>query len=151
MTPFQFIYQKLELISEKFPHIGIRYEFNTLIKTHIIEFSPECEFENNDSLAELWVPFSMEFKEVFPNDDIAFVPPSSSLAIKFPECEFLPMVSEVGELDFFGELSIMKLKYSFVQRFKSGTATEIMPFMMEDEKKLDPNTNDASDFYNLAA
>ncbi|MBL7767738.1 MAG: hypothetical protein JNK20_02145 [Flavipsychrobacter sp.] len=114
MNQQEFILDKLAKMALHFPQVHIKYDFNKLIQTHIIELSPVEEFENNKKLDEEWIPFSFEFMQKFPGADIAFISPESSLRIINPTEEFnAPLCESLILEEIFGEISGTLLNYSF--------------------------------------
>lgn len=125
MNSVDFIYDELAKLSVNFPGIHFKYGFNDVIKTHIVELAPEIEYESNPALDNAWIPLSFKFKESFPDEDIAFVPPSSTLAIKISKFEFnAPIVSDVG-FNFYCELADSVLRYTFPTKMTSATSVNI--------------------------
>ena len=50
MTPKDFLYNELKLIASKFLHVNIKYGYDLMIETHVIELTPESEYYNNQEL-----------------------------------------------------------------------------------------------------
>jgi|GEM_PF-3123884 len=121
MTPLEFIQENLSILSKQFPSVNIKYGYNNLIKTHIVVLSPEEEFLHNDQLDDAWIPLSFNFKSSFPDEEIAFVPPSSTLAIIEVLEEFNPAIMIVLDC-IYSELFEYELKYSFPQSIISPTS-----------------------------
>lgn len=85
MLAKNFIFEKLTALAQAFPNILIKYVFNKLAKTHIIELSPLEYYYNNPALDDAWIHISKEFYEQFPSEDISFISVDSSLKIREPE------------------------------------------------------------------
>jgi hypothetical protein len=114
MTPVVgYIYNYLSETSKDFPQVNFKYGYNTTIRTHIIILSPESQFESNEKLDDSWIPFSFAFKAKFPEEEIAFIPPSSSLSSIAVEFEFNSILLDYYFSCLYAELSEKELKYSF--------------------------------------
>ncbi len=83
MNPVDFLKKELGILARKFPNIYLRYGYNDIINTYIVELLPLSEYLNNKALDESWIPVSVRFNEVFKNDDIsiAFISSDSSLSV----------------------------------------------------------------------
>ncbi len=123
MDPKIHLVEKLEELASNFPHVQIKYAYNELIETHVVELTPEYEYYNNVALDDAWFPISLEFMEIFPEENISFVSSDSSLSIGKPEFEW--NIRAIIDLDimtcnFFEEINLMQLQmhdYSFPNVF----------------------------------
>src|SRR5688572_26160899 len=88
MTSLEFIKKELQGLAEKFPNIHIKYGFDEIIETHIVEMSPPHEYYNNRCLDKAWIPVSLQFLELFLDEDITFISSDSSLKIEEVILEF---------------------------------------------------------------
>ena len=95
MLAKNFIFEKLTSLAQVFPHIVVKYEFNKLAKTHIVELSPMEYYYNDPALDDAWIAISKEFIEQFPSEDISFISVDSSLKIKNPEYIFNNQSSKI--------------------------------------------------------
>jgi hypothetical protein len=96
MTPVDFLYTELNAIAREFPQVHIKYDYNELIRTHIVVLLPLEEYRDNKALDDRWIPVSFRFQEIFPNQDIAFVSSDSTLDMDIPTMEWN---KPVGALD----------------------------------------------------
>ena len=81
MNSTNFIKGQLSIIAANFPHILIKYGFDASIETHIVELLPFSEYYDNSRLSDEWVPVSLKFMKLFPNENIAFISSDSTLTI----------------------------------------------------------------------
>jgi len=98
MTPRTYIEEKLRGLHSKFPHISIRYGIDHSINAHLIELLPLEEYNTNKALDKAWFPISLEFRKVFPEDDIAFFSSDSLLSIDEPIFELTPLYRNEKEI-----------------------------------------------------
>ncbi len=87
MTSVDFLKSELQIIADKFPNVHIKYGYNNIIETHVIELLPLIEYTNNVELDRTWVPLSLQFMEIF-NEDVTFISSDSSLSIRNVIFEF---------------------------------------------------------------
>lgn len=116
MNQTEFLYGQLEVIAKDFPQVRIKYAFNNVIRTHIVELLPEEEYKFNSQLDDAWIPLSFRFREHFPDAEISFVSSDSTLSIKQPEFEFNTpnALLDLGFLsEIFDELSSKEISYTF--------------------------------------
>lgn len=85
MLAKEFIFEKLTTLAQQFPGVTIKYDFDSMIKTHIVELSPISEYYNNDLLTDNWIEIAKEFLEKFPTEDISFISTDSILKVTNPE------------------------------------------------------------------
>ena len=85
MTAKQFIIENLTKLAQQFPDVQIKYAYNFTIETHVIEFTPEEAYYNNEALDNAWIPFSVDFDTLFLDESIAFISSDSSLCIQQAE------------------------------------------------------------------
>ncbi len=81
MEAKEYIKNGLENIANQFPQVQIRYAFNFEINTHIIQFDPIDAYYNLPELDAAWIPFSVEFDNIFVDESIAFIGSDSILSI----------------------------------------------------------------------
>jgi hypothetical protein len=96
MLAKEFIFEKLTSLAKAFPYVVIKYEYNKLAKTHIVELSPIAYYYNDPSLDDAWINISKEFIEQYPSEDISFISVDSSLRINQPEYSFNNEVIKVN-------------------------------------------------------
>jgi len=113
MTPVDFLYEELRKIATAFPEVHIKYGFNKLICTHIVEMLPAEEFHSNESLDKSWIPLSFEFRNRFAEEQIAFISSDSTLALKEIIFEFNSWNESEVMSDLFQELMDSELDYTF--------------------------------------
>lgn len=88
MTVKEFLREKLLLLAEAFPHITIKYNYDELAESHIVELSPVQEYYNNPNLNDAWLTLVPIFWDQFPTEDITFISTDSTLRIEKPEFAF---------------------------------------------------------------
>jgi len=88
MTAKNFILNRLEELSERFPEVRFTYEFRSGSNTHVIEVLPLGFFQENDQYLESEYLFEKEFEEAFPNEEILFISSDSLVQIEKAERTF---------------------------------------------------------------
>lgn len=78
----KFIEAKLEELAQHHYDVTVKYGFDYKSEIHIVELTPTAAFYENDNLLDSWIPISVEFKEMFPFEDICFISSDSSLALE---------------------------------------------------------------------
>ena len=83
ITPEEFLKMSLQLLALQFPDIVIRYGLNTISTTmHVIELTPEGEFDTNKNLCDACFAIYEAFDARFIHEDIVFTAPDPVLCIK---------------------------------------------------------------------
>ncbi len=124
MSAQDFLYSALENISKEFPQVRIKYSFNSVISTHIVVLLPLEEYQGNAALDDAWIPLSFRFRELFPEDEIAFVSSDSSLSNGQSIYEFNNGSNAfIIPEDFFETFSVEAFDYSFSTRMQIGAIT----------------------------
>ena len=114
MKPSDFLLSSLENIAKDFPQVHIKYAYNNIINTHIVELLPLEEYNNNSKLDDAWIPLSFNFRKKFPDEEITFLSSDSTLSVETPIFEWnVPEFIFENVSDLFSELSEQELKYSF--------------------------------------
>lgn len=115
MTPVEFLQIELKKVAEKFPNVNIRYGYDDIIDTHVVELLPLIEYNSNDELDKAWIPLSIEFLRKYMNEEIAFISSDSSLSLKdiifeynYKDCTEENIISEL-----FAPLTEQTLFYEF--------------------------------------
>jgi hypothetical protein len=85
MKPKEFIFSRLDILALKFPNVTFKYFFDDEITTHIIELTPEEEYNNNTQLDNAWIPIALEFDQLYKQESISFISSDSILAVVKPE------------------------------------------------------------------
>lgn len=75
MEPKDFIINWISTIFYKFKKVHFKYSYDETSNYHIIEVSPET-FEQSEEFAELYLDFTDEFFENFPEEDILISAPN---------------------------------------------------------------------------
>lgn len=154
MKPKEFLHTALEVISKQFPQVHIKYAYNNVINTYIVELLPVEEFQNNDALDDAWIPLSFKFRETFPNDEIAFISSDSTLSIECPLFEFnVPSIDFDLISEFFASLSKEELNYSFPSNIPMGAKSignSIVAVLKTPKEKINEAV-DYDTFYQVAA
>lgn len=78
MTTLEYLQEKLSFLAENFD-ITVKYHYDDKIFRHIVELTPPDEYYNNEKLDDSWIKISLEFMELFPDDNISFVSNDSTL------------------------------------------------------------------------
>lgn len=156
MNPTDFLYKSLEHIALAFPRVHIKYSFNGIINTHVVELLPIEEYQNNTALDNAWIPLSFKFRETFPSEEITFISSDSTLAIQNPIFEFNALACYDDPLAIiFESLSTESINYSFptimpvVATFVGNSITKVLSYpeqQIDDRPDLDLDT-----FYQAAA
>lgn len=82
MSPATYIKNSLtQLASFSSPHTCFKYGFDEVIKTHVIEITPQKEFYHAELLTEAWVNMSVAFMTQYPTEDIVFITADSPLVL----------------------------------------------------------------------
>lgn len=127
MKAQDFLFNKLKVLSENFPEIHIKYGYDFLIETHIVELLPVSEYYTNKNLDDAWINIAQEFLDRYQNEEVAFISADSSLSLTEIIFEFRPtsLSKEDPLLRKFFSILITEnvLTYSFPQ---SITATSII-------------------------
>ncbi|MEO6404543.1 MAG: hypothetical protein ABIO32_03580 [Ferruginibacter sp.] len=115
MTSLEFLRTELEELASNFPNVHIKYGFNTIVDTHIVELLPLVEYKTNEELDKAWIPMSLRFIERFQDEDIAFISSDSSLSLRKTLFEFNSQACSEQNLlaEIYGELTEQMLDYSF--------------------------------------
>ncbi len=113
MKPIDFLNSNLEMISKNFSNVHIKYGYNNIIHTHIVELLPVSEYRYNSALDDAWIPLSFKFREIFPKEEIAFISSDSKLSINNPILEFNIPSFEGVIAEVFAKFSDHELNYTF--------------------------------------
>ena len=130
MNPVEFLKYELQHIAVKFPHVHIKYGYNSLIDTHIVELLPLIEYIENTELDKSWIPLSIKFMEEFTNDNIAFISSDSSLAIKDVIFEFNPLACSEENIisEIFAPFAEIEFNYDFPTDIPNGRIIDTASF-----------------------
>ncbi len=122
MKPIEFLKKELKSIAEKFPNVHIKYGFNSLIETHIVELLPLIEYTENKELDKAWIPLSLQFMEEYADDNIAFISSDSPLSLKEITFEFNSTACSEGNLisEIYAPLTESELHYDFPTKISNG-------------------------------
>ena len=122
MESIEFLQIELEFIALQFPNVHIKYGYNEVIETHIVELLPLYEYKNNSDLDNAWIPLSLRFMKLFKHEEITFISSDSSLALNNVIFEFNAYSCTeqliIGEI--FSELTDQLLDYSFPTEIPDG-------------------------------
>ncbi len=114
MEPIDFIRINLSRLAINFPQIHIKYGFDEIIDTHVVELLPLNEYLNNQDLDKAWIPISIEFIKKFPNDTITFISSDSSLQVEKPIFELnIPTFDFQLIEDLFEYFRFNEIQYSY--------------------------------------
>ena len=113
MMSLEYINKFLKETARIFPSVHFKYGYNNIISTHIVEILPLDEFETNESLMDLWIEFSFEFRNAFPKEEITFVSSDSTLSLFETIVEYNTPIFNTGLNDFFATISTTEFNFSF--------------------------------------
>lgn len=115
ITPVDFLKKELRIIADKFQNVNIKYGFDSMIDTHVVELLPLVEYNNNEELDKAWIPLSIKFLNQYDDQEIAFVSSDSSLSLKKVIFEFNPNVCTEENVmsEIYDELTKNQLNYTF--------------------------------------
>ena len=120
MTSVEFLKSELQIIADKFPNIHIKYGYNNVIETHVIELLPLIEYTNNVELDRAWIPLSLQFMETF-NEDVTFISSDSSLSLNSVIFEFNASCTDEKILtEIYSELTNELICYTFPVTMQGG-------------------------------
>ncbi len=88
MTVKEFLKDELTLLSNAFNHVIVKYEYNHLAETHIVELTPQNEYYHNNKLDIFWIDIADRFMNLFPAENLSFVSSDSIVKVTSPELEF---------------------------------------------------------------
>ena len=130
MNPVEFLKYELHNIAVKFPNVHIKYGYNYLIDTHIVELLPLIEYLENKELDKAWIPLSIDFMEQFADDNIAFISSDSSLAIKEIIFEFNPLACSEENIisEIFAPFAEFEFNYDFPTDIPNGRIIDTASF-----------------------
>lgn len=153
MNPLDFLKTELEKVSKNFTNVQFKYEYNNIISTHIVEILPLDEYLHNDKLSETWIPLSIEFGQIFPNEEIAFISSDSILRINDPIFEFNILNQNFTDISsFYAPITQQEFHYSFPEVMSNGgiaIGASIEDVLSSPEQII--NTNPDTTNYYLAA
>lgn len=122
MNSVEFLKNELKTLAQKFPKVHIKYGFNSLIETHIVELLPLIEYTENIELDKAWIPLSIQFMEEYVDDNIAFISSDSPLSLKEVTFEFNSTACSEGNIisELFAPLTESELHYDFPAEMPNG-------------------------------
>lgn len=115
MKSVDFLQKKLKIIADNFPNVNIRYGYNEVIKTHIVELLPLFEYHANEDLENAWIPLSISFLENYMDEEIAFISSDSTLSIKKILFQFNPLACTEKNIisELYRPLTYSPVNYNF--------------------------------------
>jgi len=126
MTSKEYLKIKLEKLSMDFPHITIRYAYNSVINYHVVELTPQSEYYNNNALDDKWIPISLEFMQTFPTEYISFVSDDSTLKVENPEFSFNEKeIIHINIEKIMNEILNTSIELEFAKQFKITSTPQI--------------------------
>ena len=122
MKAVEYLQKELKIIANNFPNVNIRYGYNEMIRTHIIELLPLIEYNTNEDLDNAWIPLSISFLENYIDEELAFISSDSSLSLKNIIFEFNPTAFTEENIinELFGILTYTSIKYNFPTEMQDG-------------------------------
>lgn len=127
MNSLEYLKKELEKIAGNFPKVNIKYGYNDLIDSHIVELLPVTEYYNNNELEDAWIPLSINFIQEFQNEDIAFISSDSPLSLSNIIFEFnKDACSEQNVIaEIFSSFVENEFNYSFPTEIPNGISIEL--------------------------
>lgn len=120
MKPLEYLKGKLTELAINFPLITVKYAYDKLINYHVIELTPIEEFYNNEKLDDFWIPVSIEFSDLFPDEYVTFISNDSSLKIEKPELIFNDkQLSHIDIEEIFNEILNAPIDINYTTTFES--------------------------------
>lgn len=83
----KFLYLKLAALAEAFPHITIKYEYDSMIDCHVVQLSLK-KGEYLEDLHDAWFAIKEQLWKKYPGEDIVFTRPNKILTVDNPEFVF---------------------------------------------------------------
>jgi hypothetical protein len=123
MTPQEFLKTELTILAQSFPQIHLRYGFDGVIDTHIVQVDPIDEYYNNEAFDNAWIPISMAFDEQF-EESISFISSDSTLKLEAAEMEWNQPIQAITHLEDYNEIFAPILEAKNIQYITFGE-TEI--------------------------
>lgn len=158
MKAADFLHKELKAIADRFPNVNIRYGYDDIIETHIVELLPLIEYNTNEELDKAWIPLSINFLEIYSNDEIAFVSSDSSLSLKNIIFEFNPKACTEENIisELFFELTKINLVYTFPTEIPKGviiqeSSTKLLFQQPSTKKEVIDYVEDLENYYSNAA
>lgn len=65
--------EKLTELEEKFPQLKVRYAFDEMELSHMVEVLPASEFEDNEAYGEYEIALTLDFIKEYPDEELFFV------------------------------------------------------------------------------
>lgn len=122
MTSVEFLKKELQEIANSFPTVHIKYGYNVVIETHIVELLPLIEYQKNSALDKAWIPLSLKFMELYKEEEVAFISSDSSLSLKNTIFEFNTNSCKEENIisELFASLTDNTFNYSFPTEIPNG-------------------------------
>ena len=88
MKSKEFLIEKFNHITEKFPNIHLSYEYDPGCEMHIVEVIPTDIYDFNESYKSIEADICIEFDNSFFPESLVFVSPESIDTVENPEYTF---------------------------------------------------------------
>ncbi|QBZ98255.1 hypothetical protein [Flavobacterium sangjuense] len=82
-----FLKEELFALYNTHKYLEIRYEFDSIIDTHIIEVKPVHCFEKDRQFADKQIVLEEKFRNLFPQEDILFITENILIKVENPILE----------------------------------------------------------------
>lgn len=82
MTSTQAVRESLRELAIEFPSIRLRYQFDELAETHMVEVSPGYIYDASDHFKGAQARIIDEFVQEFPNEGLCFIGPNDVVGIE---------------------------------------------------------------------
>lgn len=155
MKATEYLQKELKVIADKFPNVNIRYGYDKIINTHIVELLPLIEYHSNEDLDNAWIPLSISFLEKYMDEEIAFISSDSSLSPVSVIFEFNPKACTEENIipELFEQLTKNSLKYTFFTEIPQHVTMQDSGIKFFDftAKNTLTDDNDDSEMYYLDA
>lgn len=101
MESIKYLIEKLKILHDKCENLNIRYEYKSLLNTHVIDVRPKDVFENEEFYAHLQLSLEDEFENLYPLEEILFISNESLMSIDKAIFEIKSVeVQEINVQDF---------------------------------------------------
>ncbi|MGH1387517.1 hypothetical protein [Kordia sp.] len=81
MESIKYLKEKLQELHNNCNYVGIKYEYKSVINTHVIDIQPKIIFENDENYVLSQISLEDEFEELFPEEEILFISKDNLISI----------------------------------------------------------------------
>jgi hypothetical protein len=94
----QYIHNLISKLLDKFPNLGLKYEFKDKSNTHLIQISPDEIFEQPD-FRKYHIAMIQEFYSKFSDSCMAIITSDSLVTVENPEINYKPLLQKNRIID----------------------------------------------------